>query len=144
MIDTYVEHNLREHRRLIRSFQGVRETLRSLHEREFRLGIVTSKAKRGTGASLEACDLPSDWFEDDRHLRRADPAQARPGADHTGARARRGLARAGDLHRGQRVGPQGRSGGRNAHRGGTLGAPSTPSCSAPRSRTPCSTRSATC
>lgn len=63
LIDTYVEFNLRMHKELIRPFAGIREALAALRETGSRLGIVTSKARRGTAASLAACDLPADWFE---------------------------------------------------------------------------------
>ena len=42
---------------------GVRETLESLLELGVRLGIVTSKAARGTAVSLESCAIPAEWFE---------------------------------------------------------------------------------
>lgn len=63
LVDTYIEHNLRIHEQLIRPFEGVREVLETLLDRGSRLGIVTSKAARGTAKSLAACDLPADWFE---------------------------------------------------------------------------------
>ncbi len=63
MIDTYVEHNLREHERLIRSFPDIAQTLVALRERGVRLGVVTSKAKRGTSRSLAACSLDEELFD---------------------------------------------------------------------------------
>jgi pyrophosphatase PpaX len=63
LIDTYIEHNHREHERLIRPYDGVGETLLALRRRGFRLGVVTSKALRGTELSLAACRLRLDWFE---------------------------------------------------------------------------------
>lgn len=63
MVDTYVEHNLRVHEELIRPFPDVSDTLTALRSRGFRLGIVTSKAARGTARSLAACGLPEAWFD---------------------------------------------------------------------------------
>jgi pyrophosphatase PpaX len=63
LIDTYIEHNHREHARLIRPFAGTSETLLALRERGHRLGVVTSKALRGTELSLEACGLAPEWFD---------------------------------------------------------------------------------
>ncbi len=63
MVATYVEHNHREHERLIRSFDGVAETLPALRARGVRLGIVTSKARAGTILSLAGCRLELEWFD---------------------------------------------------------------------------------
>ncbi len=63
LVDTYVEHNLREHGRYIRRFPGVRETIGQLRQRGLRVGIVTSKATPGTKASLAACDLDESMFD---------------------------------------------------------------------------------
>jgi pyrophosphatase PpaX len=63
LVDTYVEHNLRIHADFIRPFDGMRAVLETLLDRGSRLGIVTSKASRGTALSLDCCDLPADWFE---------------------------------------------------------------------------------
>ena len=82
MIDTYVEYNLREHERLIRSFPDVVDTLVSLRARGVKLGIVTSKAKRGTFRSLAACGLQPEWFgvivtSDEPVPHKPDPAPVR-------------------------------------------------------------------
>jgi pyrophosphatase PpaX len=63
LIDTYIEHNHREHERLIRPFDGTSETLLALRQRSYRLGVVTSKALRGTQLSLEACGLATESFD---------------------------------------------------------------------------------
>lgn len=63
LVATYVEHNHREHDRLIRPYPGVRETLAGLHAEGRTLGIVTSKASRGTALALAACGLEADWFD---------------------------------------------------------------------------------
>lgn len=92
MIDTYIEHNHREHARLIRRFPGVRETLETLLERGARLGIVTSKAARGTAISLESCGLPAEWFEvvitsDEPVPHKPDPAPVRLALERLGVPA---------------------------------------------------------
>lgn len=63
LVATYVEHNHREHDRLIRPFPRVRETLASLRAQGRTLGIVTSKAGRGTELALAACRLNPEWFD---------------------------------------------------------------------------------
>lgn len=82
LIDTYLEYNLRMHQELIRPFDGMREAVAELLETGSRLGIVTSKAKEGTAASLAACDLPAEWFEvivtsDEPIPHKPDPAPVR-------------------------------------------------------------------
>ena len=82
MVDTYLEHNLREHERLIRSFPGVAETLVTLRERGVRLGVVTSKASVGTARSLAACALDEALFDvivtsDEPVPHKPDPAPVR-------------------------------------------------------------------
>ncbi len=82
LVNTYVEHNLRVHEEFIRPFEGIRDTLEALLEQGSRLGIVTSKAKRGTAASLEACELPAHWFDvivtsDEPIPHKPDPAPVR-------------------------------------------------------------------
>lgn len=94
MIDTYIEHNHREHARLIRRFPGVRETLEALLELDVRLGIVTSKAARGTAISLESCAIPAEWFEvvvtsDEPVPHKPDPAPVRLALDRMGVAASR-------------------------------------------------------
>lgn len=63
MLDTYREHNHRVHDRLIRSFDGVRETLTGLRQRGVPLAIVTSKARRGVEMGMDACGLEAGWFD---------------------------------------------------------------------------------
>ena len=63
MVETYIDHNFREHERLIRSFPGVRETVGRLRRRGVRLGVVTSKASAGTARSLAACALDEALFD---------------------------------------------------------------------------------
>ena len=92
MIDTYIEHNHREHARLIRRFPGVRDTLETLLRLGARLGIVTSKAARGTTISLESCGLPAEWFEviitsDEPVPHKPDPAPVLLALDRLGVAA---------------------------------------------------------
>ena len=63
MVDTYIDHNFREHERLIRSFPRVAETLVRLREEGVRVGVVTSKASAGTARSLAACALDQALFD---------------------------------------------------------------------------------
>lgn len=62
MVETYLSHNRRVHDDLIRPFPGARETVSSLREAGFRLGIVTSKRRDSALSGLAACDYPLDWF----------------------------------------------------------------------------------
>ncbi|MDX1395215.1 MAG: HAD-IA family hydrolase [Gemmatimonadota bacterium] len=82
LVDTYIEHNLRVHEELIRPFPGVLDVLEKLLAAGSRLGIVTSKASRGTALSLAACGLDPDWFEvivtsDEPIPHKPDPAPVR-------------------------------------------------------------------
>lgn len=62
MIETYREHNARNHDELIRRYPGAREAVSELRERGFRLGIVTSKLRDGALRGMAACGYPTDWF----------------------------------------------------------------------------------
>ena len=82
MVETYLEHNLREHERLIRTFPDVNETLAALREAGARLGVVTSKASVGTARSLAACGLAEKLFDvivtsDEPVPHKPDPAPVR-------------------------------------------------------------------
>ena len=82
MVDTYLEHNLREHERLIRTFPRVAETLVELRGNGARLGVVTSKARLGTARSLAACGLAEALFDvivtsDEPVPHKPDPAPVR-------------------------------------------------------------------
>ena len=54
MIDTYQSHNLANHETLVREYDGVYETIKTLYERGYSLGIVTTKRKEAAvkGASM--------------------------------------------------------------------------------------------
>ena len=82
MVETYIDHNFREHERLIRSFPHVAETLKRLRGRGVRLGVVTSKASAGTARSLAACRLDEALFDvivtsDEPVPHKPDPAPVR-------------------------------------------------------------------
>ena len=62
MIRTYTDHNLSEHDRLVRPFEGIREALEELRNRGRTLAIATSKRRVATEMGLAACGLPIDWF----------------------------------------------------------------------------------
>jgi len=62
MISTYTEHNLSNHDRLVRSFDGIRESLQLLRESGKTLAIATSKRRVAALMGLAACGLPEDWF----------------------------------------------------------------------------------
>ena len=90
LVATYVEHNHREHDRLIRPFPRVRETLSSLRQEGRTIGIVTSKASRGTALALAACRLDRDWFDvvvtsDAPVPHKPDPAPVRMALETVGA-----------------------------------------------------------
>lgn len=54
MIDTYQSHNLANHETLVREYDGVYDTIKTLYERGYSLGIVTTKRKEAAvkGASM--------------------------------------------------------------------------------------------
>ncbi|MBU6081433.1 pyrophosphatase PpaX [Allobacillus halotolerans] len=45
MMDTYRSHNLENHDRLVKAFDGVFETVKNLHEKGIKMAIVTSKLR---------------------------------------------------------------------------------------------------
>ena len=62
MVETYQEHNLANHDRLVRPFAGVRDSVAGLRSRGVTLAIATSKRATATGMGLRACGLPEEWF----------------------------------------------------------------------------------
>lgn len=54
MIDTYQSHNLANHETLVREYEGVYDTIKTLYERGYSLGIVTTKRKEAAvkGANM--------------------------------------------------------------------------------------------
>ncbi len=55
MVATYRAHNLTHHDRLVREYPGVREAVTMLKARGRRLGVVTSKMRRGALRGLSCC-----------------------------------------------------------------------------------------
>ncbi|AST93295.1 pyrophosphatase PpaX [Sutcliffiella cohnii] len=62
MIDHYREYNLRMHDELVTDFEGVFETVKTLHEKGIKLGIVTTKMSPAVHMGLKLSKL--DQFFD--------------------------------------------------------------------------------
>ena len=62
MVDTFREYNFANHDRMMRHFPGIREAVPALKANGTKLGIVTSKARKGTHKGLFTCGL-TDLFE---------------------------------------------------------------------------------
>ncbi|MBM6619023.1 pyrophosphatase PpaX [Bacillus suaedaesalsae] len=62
LIDTYRTHNLSHHDELVREFEGVYETIEALHEKGYKLGIVTTKLRNTVNMGLKLTKL--DQFFD--------------------------------------------------------------------------------
>lgn len=56
-VDTYREYNFAHHDTMTRAFPGIRESVTALKEAGIALGIVTSKAQKGTAKGLRASHL---------------------------------------------------------------------------------------
>lgn len=52
LLEHYIEHNHTYHDELVKEYDGVYETLQTLHDAGFKLGIVTSKMRDGTMLGL--------------------------------------------------------------------------------------------
>jgi pyrophosphatase PpaX len=52
MVATYQEHNLAHHDSMVRAYPGVLDAVRTLAGRGEKLGVVTSKKRKGTGMGL--------------------------------------------------------------------------------------------
>ncbi|MGM7702853.1 pyrophosphatase PpaX [Pseudalkalibacillus sp. Hm43] len=61
MVKMYKEHNLAHHEEYVHAFEGVVETVKTLHEKGFKLGIVTTKMRDAVELGLEITGL-SDYF----------------------------------------------------------------------------------
>jgi pyrophosphatase PpaX len=57
MFRTYIAHNEANHRRLIRTFPGMADTVRRLRSAGYRLGVVTSKIREHAIRELRTCRL---------------------------------------------------------------------------------------
>jgi pyrophosphatase PpaX len=62
MVDTFRDYNFANHDQLIRPFPGIREAVSDLKNNGKALGIVTSKARKGTLRGLDTCGL-TELFE---------------------------------------------------------------------------------
>jgi pyrophosphatase PpaX len=56
-VNTFREHNFTNHDAMISAFPGIREVIGTIKSRGKVLGIVTSKAQKGTARGLKACNL---------------------------------------------------------------------------------------
>ncbi|WP_018921935.1 pyrophosphatase PpaX [Salsuginibacillus kocurii] len=62
MVATYREHNIAHHDSLIKEYEGVLETVRTLYEQQYKLAIVTTKRERTAHMGLKAAGL-APYFE---------------------------------------------------------------------------------
>jgi pyrophosphatase PpaX len=62
MIKTYREHNLSHHDELVTEYEGVYETIKDLHNKGYKLGIVTTKMRTTVNMGLKLTKL--DQFFD--------------------------------------------------------------------------------
>lgn len=77
MLQTFRDYQDANHDRLIRPFQGMRETLETLSKRGYMLGVVTSKREETARLALDRYDLsrflPLGVFFDDTTRHKPDP-----------------------------------------------------------------------
>ncbi|WLD92931.1 pyrophosphatase PpaX [Alkalihalobacillus sp. AL-G] len=59
LVKTYKDHNLAHHEEYVHAFKGVAETVKTLHEKGFKLGIVTTKMRDSVELGLEITGLAS-------------------------------------------------------------------------------------
>lgn len=59
MVDVYREHNHTHHDRLLQEYDGVYDTVQTLHKQGYGLGIVTTKMRASVGKGLKAARLAS-------------------------------------------------------------------------------------
>ncbi|SFS32736.1 pyrophosphatase PpaX [Marininema halotolerans] len=57
MVATYRQHNIAHHDEMVLAFPGVLDTLRLLHQKGIRLGVVTNKYRRTVEMGLSLCGL---------------------------------------------------------------------------------------
>lgn len=57
MVDTYRKHNIENHNRYVKAYDGVEETIRTLKEQGYKLGIVTTKMRNTVHMGLELTNL---------------------------------------------------------------------------------------
>lgn len=57
MIETYRKHNVENHKRFVKAYDGVVDTIQKLKEKGYRLGIVTTKMRHTVNMGLELTNL---------------------------------------------------------------------------------------
>jgi pyrophosphatase PpaX len=95
MITTYREWNMANHDTMVSAYPGALETVRDLHERGIRMGIVTSKNDRGLKRGLDLCGF-NGYFDtlitcDSLKESKPDPAPVRLALAELGAPAETAL-----------------------------------------------------
>ncbi|HEU5141448.1 MAG TPA: pyrophosphatase PpaX [Bacillales bacterium] len=75
LVDVYRRHNIENHDRLVREYEGVHETVKSLHQQGYKLGIVTTKMRKtvSMGMKLAGLDKLIDTVVTFEDVRRAKP-----------------------------------------------------------------------
>ncbi|WP_406944680.1 pyrophosphatase PpaX [Halobacillus sp. SY10] len=57
MVETYRKHNIENHNRYVKAYEGVVETIETLKEQGYKLGIVTTKMRNTVHMGLELTNL---------------------------------------------------------------------------------------
>ncbi|HEX7064187.1 MAG TPA: pyrophosphatase PpaX [Bacillales bacterium] len=57
MVEVYRKHNIENHDRLVREYEGVHDTVKCLHRQGYKLGIVTTKMKRTVRMGMSLAGL---------------------------------------------------------------------------------------
>ncbi|SFJ44683.1 pyrophosphatase PpaX [Halobacillus dabanensis] len=57
MVETYRKHNIENHNSFVKAYEGVVETIQTLKERGYKLGIVTTKMRNTVQMGLELTNL---------------------------------------------------------------------------------------
>ncbi|MYL49139.1 pyrophosphatase PpaX [Halobacillus litoralis] len=57
MVETYREHNIENHNRYVKAYEGVVETIETLKDQGYKLGIVTTKMRNTVHMGLELTNL---------------------------------------------------------------------------------------
>ncbi|WP_394218463.1 pyrophosphatase PpaX [Halobacillus trueperi] len=57
MVETYREHNIENHNRYVKAYEGVVETIETLNDQGYKLGIVTTKMRNTVHMGLELTNL---------------------------------------------------------------------------------------
>lgn len=62
MVKVYREHNIKNHDSFVTAFEGVVDTIKTLHDNDFKLGIVTTKLRQTVNMGLDLTGL-TDYFD---------------------------------------------------------------------------------